>query len=87
MVNDSQAFILFTYKNLQGFLMFKLLLMRQTLFDFDVLSPWNLFVESLARDVSSEAEPGEVQVKLISPRAKINSDSSRFRCFMIAALV
>lgn len=50
-VNDSQAFILFTYTNLRGFLMFKLLLMRQTLFDFDVLLPCNLFMEKLVRRV------------------------------------
>lgn len=43
MVNDSQAFILFTYKNLWAFLMFKLLLMTQTMFDFDVLLPWKAF--------------------------------------------
>lgn len=41
MVNDSQALILFTCENPQGVLMFKLLLMRQTLFDFDVLLPWS----------------------------------------------
>lgn len=51
MVNDSQAFILFTYENLQGFLMFKLLLTRQTLFDFDVLLPWNHFIGNLVRPV------------------------------------
>lgn len=51
-VNDSQAFILFTYKNLQGLLMVKLLLMGPTSFDFDVLLPWNNFIENLVRGVS-----------------------------------
>lgn len=39
MVNDSQALILFTCEKPPRVLMFKLLLMRQTLFDFDVLLP------------------------------------------------
>lgn len=58
-VNDSQAFILFTYKNLQGLLMVKLLLMGQTWFDFDVLLPRNNLKENLVRDV----DPGMSQVK------------------------
>lgn len=39
MVNDSQALILFTWEKPARVLMFKLPLMRQTLFDFDVLLP------------------------------------------------
>lgn len=39
MVNDSEALILFTCENPLGVLMFKLLLIRQTLLDFDVLLP------------------------------------------------
>lgn len=51
--------------------MFKLLLMRQTLFDFDVFPiAWKPSAgEGLLR-------PGQrVQVKLITPGAKVNSDS------------
>lgn len=62
-VNDSQAFILFTYKNLRGFLMFKLLLVRQTLLDFDVLLPWNHFTENLVRhSICARWSPGETDI-------------------------